>query len=152
MVNSKAYRPLLLFFVIKSRRLEFVFFPRIFSSSITCQKHAKCPHLKKMSCYVVMFRAAAVLTITTNSGFEILFFHLSIGLKFLQKVCNGIIRYEKTRFSWKKWCVEMLKDFCCLVFFSHYGFANSGNKHVWTCLNLRRLGFFEIILHINNDK
>jgi len=61
-----------------------LFFPRIFSSSITCQKHAKCPHLKKMSCYVVMFRAAAVLTIQLIVALKF-FFHLSIGLSFCKK-------------------------------------------------------------------
>jgi len=82
-----------------------LFFPRIFSSSITCQKHAKCPHLKKMSCYVVMFRAAAVLTITTNSGFEILFFfHLSIGLSSFCKKYAVLLGTKKHGFLEKVMC------------------------------------------------
>ena len=78
---------------------------------------------------------------TTNSGFEILFssFYRS---QFLQKVC-GIIRYEKTRFSWKS---DVLKCWriCCLVFSLRF-------CEFWkqACLNLLfETSRFEIILHI----
>ena len=118
-----------------------MFFPRNFSSSITCQKHAKCPHLKKNELLCSNVSGCCSFNNTTNSGFEILFssFYRS---QFLQKVC-GIIRYEKTRFSWKS---DVLKCWriCCLVFSLRF-------CEFWkqACLNLLfETSCFEIILHI----